>query len=327
LPPFGFRIVGPTAARRRLVDHAAAFAGYAACAAEAETCREAYLSAFRFGPDFRDRLAATGSTRSFDGPCWAPFVWLDLDASDDPGRALAGARRLAAVTLDRYADLDDDALLLFFSGAKGFHVGLPLCWDAPPSPLFHRVTRRFAEALAARAGVRIDTSVYDKVRAFRAPNSTHPKTGLHKRRLSLDELNGLTPDRIRRLAERPEPFDLPTPAAACALAAADWRDAAAAVERESKEKAARRAAAADGTRTLNRQTLAFIRDGADRGDRHRLLFSAAANLAEFGCPPALAHALLADAALDSGLSPSDVRRQIDCGLNHAATRREGEGDG
>jgi hypothetical protein len=37
--------------------------------------------------------------------------------------------------------------------------------------------------------------------------------------------------------------------------------------------------------------LEFIRNGADTGDRHRLLFGSAANLAEFGCPPALAHAL------------------------------------
>src|SRR5262249_3050585 len=160
--PYGFRIVGSTATRRRLVDAAAAFAAYASCDPKADLDRESYLSAFRFGADFRDYLTVTGSTRGYDGPCWTPFVWFDLDNADDPGRALAGARRLAAVILNRYADLDDDGLLLFFSGAKGFHVGLPLCWDAPPSPTFHRVTRRFAETLAARAGVNIDTSVYDK---------------------------------------------------------------------------------------------------------------------------------------------------------------------
>jgi hypothetical protein len=67
---------------------------------------------------------------------------------------------------------------------------------------------------------------------------------------------------------------------------------------------------------LNRSTLAFIRDGAAEGDRHRRLFSAAANLAEFGCPPDLAAELLTEAALDSGLSPAEVRRQIECGLTH-----------
>jgi hypothetical protein len=99
-------------------------------------------------------------------------------------------------------------------------------------------------------------------------------------------------------------------------AAADWQAALQAVEREAGAESARRAAVANGVPRLNKATLDFIREGAERGDRHRLLFSAAANLAEFSCPPALAHALLSEAGLDSGLPPSDVRRQIDCGLMH-----------
>lgn len=185
-----------------------------------------------------------------------------------------------------------------------------------PSLDFNRVTRRFAEGFAQLAGVSIDTGVYDKVRAFRAPNSKHPKSGLHKRRLTHEELMGLSLDGIHRLAEQPVPFALPAPAATCEQAAADWQAAMTAVCQQAEEKSRRRAAVANGMPTLNRQTLDFIRDGAEQGDRHRLLFSAAANLAEFGCPLALAHALLTEAALNSGLSPSDVSRQIDCGLAH-----------
>ena len=59
---------------------------------------------------------------------------------------------------------------------------------------------------------------------------------------------------------------------------------------------------ADGAREARR------RDGAREGERHVRLFRAAANLAEFDGPPALAHALLTEAALDSGLTPSAVRR-------------------
>jgi hypothetical protein len=46
-----------------------------------------------------------------------------------------------------------------------------------------------------------------------------------------------------------------------------------------------------------------------------MLFSAAANLQELNCPAELAHALLTPAARDSGLTPADIRRQIDCGLS------------
>ena len=88
--------------------------------------------------------------------------------------------------------------------------------------------------------------------------------------------------------------------------------------REGEAKAARRAAG-NGTPTLNHATLEFIREGAGTGDRHRLLFSAAANLAEFGCTPALAVALLEESALDSGLPPKDVRRGIECGLAAVAS--------
>jgi hypothetical protein len=315
-PRFGFRVLGSATTRRRLVDFDAAFAAYAECDDKAEVTREAYLSAFTFGEDFRRHLAQTGSTRDYAGPCWAPFLWFDLDSPDDLERALSDARRLAAGILQRYPVLDEGDLLLFYSGSKGAHVGLPITWGPAPSSTFNRTARRFAEALAAVAGVSIDTGVYDKVRLFRAPNSRHPKTGLHKRRLTLDELLHLDTARIRQLARAPEPFALPPVTAADPQAAADWQAALRAVESEAEGKARRQRAVANGTPRLNRPTLDFIRDGADQGDRHRLLFSAAANLAEFGCPPALAHALLTEAALDSGLPPAEARRQIECGLNH-----------
>ncbi len=315
--PYGFLIRGAATGRRRLTQADAAFVAFASCDPVADVDRESFLSVFQYGEDFRQHLESTGSTKDFQGICWAPFLWWDIDAADDPRGALDIARRLAATILDRYRALDDADLLLFFSGSKGFHVGLPTCWGPAPSLDFNRVARRYAEGIARLAGVGIDASIYDKVRLFRAPNSTHPKTRLHKRRLSFDELMGLSVDRIRHLAEDAEPFGLPTPPARCDQAAADWQAAAALVQQVADAKAQRRAAAADGTPKLNRATLDFIRDGAEQGDRHRLLFSAAANLAEFGCPPALAIALLTDAALDSGLSPSEARRQIECGLAHA----------
>ncbi|MBL8792769.1 MAG: DNA primase, partial [Planctomycetia bacterium] len=279
--PYAFRIVGPTWERRRLVDAGAAFQAYAACDDRAEVHREAYLSAFHFGEDFRQLLQSTGSTAGFAGACWSAWTWFDIDRADNLDSALADARRLAAFVLARYSTLDDDDLLAFYSGSKGFHIGIPSgLWTPPPAAEFHRAARRWAESLAERAGVAIDTGVYDKVRAFRAPNSAHPKTGRHKRRLSHGELMGLSLGRILQLAARPEPFDWPSPPGTDAQAVADWRDALTAVCQQDEAKAKRRAES-NGTPSLNRLTLDFIRDGADHGDRHRLLFSAAANLAEF----------------------------------------------
>jgi hypothetical protein len=287
------------------------------------------LSIFSFGDDFRARADDWGivDTKGFRGTCWAPWLWWDIDRDNDLDQALVDARRLAAHLLERFPTLDVDALLVFYSGFKGFHVGVPTSlWQPEPSVLFNQTTRRFATLIAEQAGVsvydpkrghRIDEGIYDQVRAFRAPNSKHPKSGCYKRRLSFDELLGLTLDRMRQIAHQPEPFDLPPPAGPSEQAAAAWREAEDWVRRQADEKV-QRCAAGKSSPHLNQITRDFIAHGAERGDRHRLLFSAAADLAEHGCPPDLAHALLTESALDSGLSPAEVRRQIDCGLAHGA---------
>ncbi len=311
--PYGFRIVGNCTNSRRLVDAALALAAYASCDERAEPDRESYLSAFQFGADFRQHLESTGTTKAFAGESWTPWLWCDIDR-DDPQAATNDARRLCSACIERYGMSDDD-LLVFLSGSKGYHVGLPTAlWQPQPSVMFHRVARRFAEQVADVAGVTIDTGVYDRVRAFRAPNSRHPKTGLHKRRLAVDELMHLGTDAIRKLAQEPAPFDIPNLNGHSEQAETDWQRAAEQVCQQTEAMTERRANG-NGNASLNRQTLEFIRDGASVGDRHRLLFSAAANLAEFDCPPSLAHALLTESGRDSGLSPSQVRRQIDCGLN------------
>ncbi len=311
---FGFRIVGGIDGERRLIDSAAAFLAHANCHPRANLEQECYLSAFRFGNDFADQLRQTYSPRGFAGETWSPWLWFDIDR-DEIEVATLDCRRLVAWLVERYG-LAGDELLVFFSGAKGFHVGLPTAlWRPEPGRLFHRYCRALAEAVVAVVGVNVDTGVYDAVRAFRAPNSRHPKTGRHKRQLSLDELLGLKSVRIVELAGSPQPFDLPPQPQPNGQAARDWQKAVALVEGQQAAAMTRRQSG-PVPGALNRSTLEFIRDGAMPGDRHRLLFSAAANLAEFDCPPALAHALLTESGLDSGLPPSEVRRQIECGLNH-----------
>src|ERR1017187_10201886 len=136
--PYGFRIVGACTEERRLVEHAGAFFGYASCDERARVKCEAYLSAFRFGPDFRELLESTGSCRGFDGLCWSPWLWFDLDRTD-LDVALRDARRLAHWLVERYR-LEDDSLLGLYSGPKCFHLCLATSLRAAePATSFYRI--------------------------------------------------------------------------------------------------------------------------------------------------------------------------------------------
>ena len=313
LAPFGFRVVGSYRNDRRLVDWCRAFEAYIICDSRCDPTKEAYLSAFTFGHEYRKHDAQHKTPKGFDGPCYTRYLWFDIDREGDIESATVDAGRLASTIASRY-DIDGDSVLVFFSGSKGYHIGLASSlWTPQPSPACHRVARQFAEQLAKLADVQIDSGIYDKVRAIRAPNSRHPKTGLHKRRVEFDELLHVRPKAILDRARQPEAFELPDTPVQNQTAVEDWARAAKAAH-EQMEAMVQRAATSGAT--LNRQTVEFICSGAAKGDRHRLLFSAAANLSEFGCPPELAHALLTEVALDSGLPPKEVKRQIDCGLKH-----------
>ena len=146
-----------------------------------------------------------------------------------------------------------------------------------------------------------------------------PRPALHKRRLSFAELLGPL-DAILELAKTPAPFTVPN-------VRGDQRGRRRRLASRRRPGGKRRRS--EGRSTRRRQRHADLEPldarlhprGAGTGDRHRLLFSAAANLGEFGCSPALAVALLEESALDSGLPPKDVRRQIECGIVACLRRR------
>ncbi|TWU33741.1 DNA primase [Novipirellula artificiosorum] len=314
--PLGYRIVGPCDRERRLVDYDRAFAAYAACDSLAHTDQQGFLSPFQYDDAIRERIVKSDLTlnvRDYNGRCWSRFVWFDIDDDGNIDGAAASARVLCSLILDRYR-LDETELLIFFSGSKGFHVGLPLSLFAPePSTEFHRITRRLAEGLAAKAGVKIDTSVYSIVQPLRAPNSRHGKTGRYKRFFTLDELLKLRPSAMVDRAAEPLPFELPEDPSLDDQAVLDWN---AATERVKKQAEALKERGTDRTDLM--RVVFDVIEGDIESPRRTAVYSAAANLAELGVPAVAVHALLTPGALDSGLPPSDVRRAIDNGLSKGA---------
>jgi hypothetical protein len=161
------------------------------------------------------------------------------------------------------------------------------------------------------------------MRLFRAPNSRHPRSGLFKRRLTLDELGFLKPEAIIELARHPVPFKIPTGPALFMSGAEFWEKA----RHVDARQAERRPIPVNGEARFSAFLRRFVRDGEVDPDRRAVsTFRAAAEIAELHeaiVLDALAHALLTEAALDSGLTPSEAKRQIDCGLAHGRRQRQG----
>ncbi len=315
----GFRVVGPLDGPRRRIHHPTAFDAYRVCDPRAVNGEEAYLSAFCFDVAFSEHLAATGSTKGFAGATWAPLIYFDVDR-DSIDEAFDDTKKLVTSLVVNHA-VAPECLLVFFSGSKGFHTALPTRLFAPsPAEGFHRITREFAQQIAEQANVLIDTGVYDPVRAFRAPSSRHPKTALFKRVLPAEKLGAMTADDCLTLALKPEPFDWPAVDGSPDMLAAMWETAARTVAAEAEASAQRRADIAAGKtkaklNDLTRRLLAG--EPMKKGERHKRIYSAAANLAELGVPLHAAHELLTELGRDSGLPPNDVFRAIENGHERA----------
>lgn len=310
----GFIVRGGPEQPRKLCDWAKAFEACAECAEMAPHGTEGYLSMFTYGPDFEAHMAAHSTPKGFEGATGGPYVWLDFDGPE----ALDDVRRLC-VHWESWVDASTPPPLVFFSGNKGYHVGIDAAlMNATPGPAFHHTARAFAATLAAQAGASrtLDTAIYDRVRLFRAPNSRHPKTGLCKVWLEADGLTRITEGQIRERARNPHPFEVPEAPPLDMRLAGLWNAATHEATQARARQTERKEAAAQGDARLNPSTLHFLRDGAKEGERSLRLFQAAANLTECGAPARLVSMLLEDTARHIGLPPVEIHRQIECGIAH-----------
>jgi hypothetical protein len=319
----GAFVLGAPTSPRALVRHGDLLAAYAGAALDDE--RESYLSHFAFGPEMETHYAANRhSVAEFVGPCWARWLVLDIDRAD-LADALADARRLVAFLHQRFPETEGD-VPVYFSGRKGFHVLIELAHNPPPAVGFQRIAQTLAEALAGRAGVRIDGSVYDIAHIIRLPNTRHPRTGLFKRRIDAEALFALDVDGIRRHAAHPAGDGIPAVRTLPVQLADDWRDAERATTRTAEARAAARRDFGTADARAPRYFLDLLRFGVGEGERHATLFRCAAWLTEQGAPPSLCSALLTEPGRDVGLTPKDVERQIACGVEHARKQRSAAAD-
>lgn len=154
--------------------------------------REAYYCAFDLEPRTTFK-GYVGLARPALG-----LVSFDFDGAD----ALKECREFVA-----WLGVED--VVVFFSGSKGFHVGVPEAYfGLEPSTTLPARLGDLAAELNKRWPT-LDTTVYNANRKFRVPGSKHDKTGLYKTQLTVRELAELTLEAIRAKAVGTDSLSLP----------------------------------------------------------------------------------------------------------------------
>jgi len=136
-----------------------------------------------------------GVMAGFDGSLYYDFVIIDLD------NTTTKQVLLFLNHLDINYDIPKDILRMYFSGSKGFHILIPsTIFGLKPSLTLNVQVREIVKELCANV-ITFDSTLYDKLQAYRLRNTLHSSSGLYKIPIGLRDLvAGM--DHIRKTAQR-----------------------------------------------------------------------------------------------------------------------------
>ncbi len=299
-----------------------------------DTDRETYATVYQYPKaEYVEHCRKHCSPKGYAGPAACSRIVWDIDRDGDPQAALTDARKLARFLIDRYGE---DGFGCFFSGSKGYHLSVVCVPGFTPMPHTPAVVRLLALTVAKNAGVTVDSSIYDRQRLFRLPNSRHAKSGLYKRFLEPEELFRLDAARIRDIAKHPAGYSVPTVSELSANLDQDWLEcekrvldaAASSTGFGSIEQSNAPSSSARPIVPQSVKNLIGLAEIPAPGERAIRLFSAAAALSEavtaYGTDSLIFH-LLEEAARKCGLTAAEVEKQIRDGIARGR-RTQGRGE-
>ena len=141
------------------------------------------------------------SLGGFEGSSYPLFIPIDID-SDDIACALEDTRKLKA-HLTNHFRVEEDLIVVQFSGSKGFHVSLPSnLFALKPSSDSHLILKYIVRLIVPKE-ISYDEQIYSRNRLLRLENTKNPKSGLYKIRLIGEEIDTMSIDDITLLAKEP----------------------------------------------------------------------------------------------------------------------------
>lgn len=148
---------------------------------------ERYISLFPFTQKIHEHIKLHHSVSGYDGAYFCPVLMVDVDSKD-----LKEAHRQALKVIEHWKDtysLDPDDLYIYFSGAKGFHLGIPqrVVGGVPYREDLPEKVKQFIAKIIPDQHC-IDLQIYNGQRIFRVANSLNKKSGMYKIQLTYEEM-------------------------------------------------------------------------------------------------------------------------------------------
>jgi hypothetical protein len=160
---------------------------------------DTYTTMFRFREEYKEHVESSGSVRGADKfECWSDYLWFDIDAEGlqdatiDMQALLRGLRSMGVL----------DRTVVFFSGSKGYHVGIESdAFGFEPSQELPEQMRRTAIQIASVFNIdTLDAKVYNHNRLWRVVDTWHSKTKLRKTALKPEKAIELSIDEVKKAA-------------------------------------------------------------------------------------------------------------------------------
>ncbi|MCK4577393.1 MAG: primase alpha helix C-terminal domain-containing protein [Candidatus Marinimicrobia bacterium] len=245
---------------------------------------ESYRTALRFDEAYLAHYSANNnSVRGYRGRACADNIFFDLDSPDLSVSHSRGCNFLRH--LDQQYDVPLDAISIYFSGCKGFHIELPatLLGGIEPSK---DLPQRIKNFVLSFGDWHFDERIYNHNRLWRITNSKNSKSGLYKIRLTAAEMFYLSIEEIKEKAAAPVPLDK--------FAVADeWSPIPSLVDLWHKPRPPRRTWV-EASKVAELKDLTFLRLGVAEGERNNTLFIHAKRLRALGYVLAKSESLLSD---------------------------------
>jgi KaiC/GvpD/RAD55 family RecA-like ATPase len=157
-----------------------------------DTEKDYYASLYYYSPSQYETYKKTGTIRGISD-VYTDTIVFDFDSKTDLDQTKTDA--LAAIARLKTFGIKDDNIEVYFSGNKGFTINVKLNRFITPDH-----ARKIALDKIAGDLQTADTSVYDASQIIRIPGTRHPKSGLYKVPLKIQQLQDWSIDKIKTYA-------------------------------------------------------------------------------------------------------------------------------